>query len=77
MRTPYAVYTVRLLGHLGKEEDREKAAAQNQGLMAVGVGLAALPKKLVDKIYANEHIDFNYLPPAKGRSRVLSQMLEG
>ena len=51
--------------------------AQNQGLVALGTGLAALPRKLVEKIQANEYIDFNDLSPAKGRSRVLSQMLEG
>ena len=65
-----------LLGQLGKEEYSDTVAAQNQGLVAVGAGLTALPKKLVDKIYVNEFIDVKYLPPAKGSSRVLSQMLE-
>ena len=67
----------KLLGQLGKEEECNKVGAQNQGLVALGTGLAALPRKLVEKIQANEYIDFNDLPPAKGRSRVLSQMLEG
>ncbi len=35
-------------------------------LMAMGAGLAALPKKLCDKILANDYnIDFSKLPPAK------------
>ena len=67
----------KLLGQLGKEEESNKVGTQNQGLVALGAGLAALPRKLVEKIQANEYIDFNDLPPAKGRSRVLSQMLEG
>lgn len=68
--------TARVLGELGsyREDDSDKL---NQGLVAVGAGLAALPKKLTDKILANEYIDFNDLPPAKGRSKVLPQMLEG
>ena len=50
---------------------------QNQSLITVGARLAALPKKLVEKIQPNEYTDFNDLPPAKRRSKVLSQLLEG
>jgi hypothetical protein len=46
-------------------------------LMTVGVGLPALPKKLVAKILANQYVDFAELPPAKGKSRPLPQGLEG
>ena len=59
------------------QNQSNQVGAQNQGLVALGTGLAALPRKLVEKIQANEYIDFNDLSPAKGRSRVLSQMLEG
>ena len=51
--------------------------AKSQSLVAPRTGLAALPRKLVEKIQANEYIDFNDLSPAKGRSKVLSQMLVG
>ena len=67
----------RLLGQLGREEDNDRVVARSQELIPIGTGLAALPKKLVDKIQANEYIDFNKLPPAKGRSKGLPQMLEG
>ena len=67
----------RILGQLGGREDSDKVVTQSQSLVTVGAGLAALPKKLVEKIQANEYIDFNDLPPAKGRSKVLPQMLEG
>ena len=67
----------RLLGQLGREEDNDRVVAQSQGLIPIGIGLAALPKKLMEKIQANEYIDFNELPPAKGRSKGLPQMLEG
>ena len=46
-------------------------------LVPTGPGLAALPKKLVDKIVANQYIDFNELPPPKGKGRLVSQAFEG
>ena len=46
-------------------------------LVSLGTGLQALPKKLVEKIRANEYIDFSELPPAKGKSRPLASNLEG
>ena len=46
-------------------------------LVAMGSGLAAIPKKLVAKILANEYIDFAELPPAKGKGRPMPQSLEG
>lgn len=46
-------------------------------LVHLGPGLPAMPKKLVDRIEANEYVDFNDLPPAKGKGRLLSQPLEG
>ena len=60
----------KILGQLGRGEDSDKVVTQSQSLV-VGEGLAALPKKLVEKIQANEYIDFNDLPPAKGKSKVL------
>ena len=50
---------------------------KNQGLVALGTGLAALLRQLVEKIQVNEYIDFNDLPPAESRSKLPSQMLEG
>ena len=43
----------------------------------MGSGLAALPKKLVERIRANEYIDLTELPPAKGKGRPVPQSLEG
>ena len=37
-------------------------------MVMLGIGLPALPKKLVDKIEAGEYIDFTELPPARGKS---------
>ena len=48
-----------------------------QSLVPVGQGLAALPRKLVDRVRANEYIDFLELPPAKGKTRTASQMMDG
>ena len=38
-------------------------------IVMLGIGLSALPKKLVDKIEACEYIDFTEIPPARGKSR--------
>ena len=46
-------------------------------LVPTGLGLPALPKKLVARIWANEYIDFSELPPAKGKVQALNQSLEG
>lgn len=46
-------------------------------LVQLGCGLAALPKKIVEKIEANEYVDFSDLPPAKGKGRSMSQTFEG
>ena len=46
-------------------------------LMQLGPGLAAIPKRLVEIIKAGEYIDFMELPPAKGKSRPLTQVSEG
>ena len=46
-------------------------------LVTPGAGLLALPKKLVEKITANEYIDFGELPPTKGKVQALPTGLEG
>jgi len=53
------------------------ALPKSNPLVPTGPGLPALPKKLVDRIQANEYIDFSELPPAKGKVRALNQSLEG
>ena len=60
----------------GKEE-LEPNTVHPQAMVSTGMGLAALPRKLVEKIKANEYIDFTELPPAKGKSRPIPQSLEG
>ena len=39
--------------------------------------MAALPKKLVEKIKASEYINFTEFPPSKGKSCPVPQSLEG
>ena len=46
-------------------------------MVMLGIGLPALPKKLVDKIEAGEYIDFTELPPARGKSRSILPKVEG
>ena len=46
-------------------------------LLTIGVGLPALPKKLIARVHANEYIDFAELPPAKGKARPMPPSLEG
>lgn len=59
---------------LDKFQGPEQESVTGCQWINVGVGLPALPKKLVERIRAN---DFADLPPAKGKSRSLPQSLEG
>ena len=70
---PLANQMCTMLMNQGRNED---LSAVNM-LVTAGAGLPALPKKLVDKIIANEYIDFGELPPAKGKVRALPAGLEG
>ena len=56
------------LGHVGNT---------NPQWQSVGTGFPALTKKMIEKIRANKYIDFAELPPAKGKSRLLPQILDG
>jgi len=51
---------------ISKLEGREDALAVST-LTFSGAGLAALPKKMVERILAKEYIDFDDLPSAKGK----------
>ena len=62
---------------LDKFQGPEQESVTGRQWINVGTGLPALPKKLVERIRANEYIDFADLPPAKGKSRPLPQSLEG
>ena len=53
------------------------AMLPTQPMVCVGPGLAPLPRKLVERIKANEFIDFTELPPAKGKGRPIPQPAEG
>ena len=46
-------------------------------MVMLGVGLPALPRKLVDKIEAGEYIDLTELPPARGNSQSILPAVEG
>ena len=60
----------------GKEE-LEPNTVHPQAMVSTGMGLAALPRKLVEKIKANEYVQFTESPPAKGKSCPIPQSLEG
>ncbi len=49
----------------------------NAPLVSIGCGLAALSKKLLDKIEAGEYIEFSELPPARGKGCSMTQSFEG
>ena len=50
---------------------------QPGALVSINAGLPALPTKLLNKIWANEYIDFAELPPARSKPRSLPHYLEG
>lgn len=66
-----------LLSKLEGGDASGEATPHAPPLIALGRGLAAIPKKLVAKILSNEYIDFTELPPAKGKTRTMPQSLEG
>ena len=45
--------------------------------IVIAPGLPALKKGLVDSILAGQYVDFTELPPAKGRTKALTSMLNG
>ena len=63
-----------LSGTLGVAINQEEKC---QPLVSIGVSIPALQKELVDKIRANEYVDFAELPPAKGKGRPVPQSVEG
>ena len=66
--------TMEALEKLGKAIERDETVTT---LVPAGAGLAALPKRLVEKMLAGEYVDFAELPPAKGKARAVPQALEG
>ena len=46
-------------------------------LVQLGCGLATLLKKLLERIENDEYVDFNELPPAKGKGRSMAQARDG
>lgn len=52
----------------------EIVAQESSGMgVAPGPGLAAVPKRVMEKIWNGEYVDFNELPPAKGKGRSVIQ----
>jgi hypothetical protein len=47
----------------------KSAKGSTAAVVTTGLGLPALPKKLVDRILADQYVDFADFPPAKGRTR--------
>ena len=62
-----------------KKEDEQESAKEvpSPVLVQMGCGLPALSKKLLEKIEAEEYINFTGLPPAMGKGRSTSQAFEG
>ena len=61
----------------GTATELQSSAAPGPQLVTSGVGLPALPKKLVTKILANEYVDFADLTPARGKNKPMPHALEG
>ena len=59
----------------GEEADLSAlSGADTTSLVQLGCGLAALSKKLLEKIEAGEYVDFSELPPAKGKGRSIKPL---
>ena len=52
-------------------------STSSQSLVNIGPGLPALSRRVIDRIRANEFVDFTELPQAKGKSRPPPQVGEG
>ena len=61
----------------GEVREIERALDPTQRLVPTGGGLCVLSKKLLEKIQAEEYVDFNELPPAKGKGRSMAKAWEG
>lgn len=70
-------HALQVLEKAGEDHNDTSSMKSTTPLAPVGAGLPALPKKTIQKIEANEYVDFNELPPAKGKGRSISQTLEG
>ncbi len=42
-------------------------------MVSLGAGLPPISKKLMERMQANEYIDFSELPPAKGKGKLNTQ----
>ena len=51
--------------------------SHSRAVTSINEGLPALPTKLLQRIWANEYVDFSELPPAKSKPRALPHYLEG
>lgn len=54
-----------------------EATQKANQMVPTGDGLPALSRKIVEKILANDYVEFSELPPAKGKVRALNHSLEG
>ena len=62
---------------LDKLQPPEQESSTSRQWISVGVGLPGLPQKVIDRIRANEYIDFTELPPSQRQEQALLQSLEG
>ena len=65
-----------MLENLTNQGGKEEPLSLNP-LVSAGAGLPALPKKMVERILANEYVYFSELPPAKGKVRSLPSVFFG
>ena len=71
---------IEALSRLGGVEETATETATPRAVktsVILGPCLAALPKKTVEKILADEYVYFSEFPPAKGKSRALPQLQDG
>ena len=66
-----------LLCQLGEKTLAGEPAKAGAGAITTGAGLPALSKKLMERIWSGQYVDFTDLPPAKGCTRPVPAIEEG
>jgi len=64
-------------GSTKENSEHRVDSTSKQSLVPVGPGLAAIPKRIVDRIKTNDYVDLLDLLPARGKVKPLVQDIEG
>ena len=62
---------------LNSSGDNAAVSHIQNSMIPIGESLPALPRNLLQKIWANDYIDFTELPPAKGSPTSMPHFMEG